>query len=511
MSEPQEPQPKFRNASLESEPNDESKTQLEAFTAEATLRYSIKDYEAAAELYSQATELQAQINGEMSSQNANLLYAYGRCLYHLALRNSDVLGSKVAGEKREERSKGAGSKKQSKKSKATAVVDGETRTAEEVVTKIVEEKDGVDEAKEEATTDRKPFFQFTGDENFDSDQDEDNINGEGENEAEEDEEDDFANAYEVLDLARILLLRRFDELQISEEALEGKGKGKATQDSQDLQQLKERLADTYDLQAEICLEGERFPTAVTDLKAALALKQELLPQSSSLIAEAHYKLSLALEFSSVTVQKDPNDETETATHAQVDEAMREDAANEMKAAISSCKLRIKEEEAQLSKSSPTKDGDTTPKVTKAAIEDVKEMVKEMEQRVSRNIFPSVAYQATDMKQLVELRQPPVSLNDPTGTGAIDGANPLSGILGSILGETPAAQEARLQEATNNATDLTNLVKRKKPAAGADDPPLDIDDGTAPPKPNGKRKVEFDEEVVEVGTGKKARLSDVDED
>ena len=83
--------------------------QLDDLRAQATLKYSVKDYDAAAELYSQATELQAELNGEMSAQNADLLYAYGRCLYHCAVKNSDVLGSKVAGEKQEEppgRSKG---------------------------------------------------------------------------------------------------------------------------------------------------------------------------------------------------------------------------------------------------------------------------------------------------------------------------------------------------------------------------------------------------------------------
>lgn len=114
---------------------------LDDLKAQATLKYSVKDYDAAAELYSQgtylwsllplptcyarckaflispkayiretpltyelstATELQAKINGEMSAQNADLLYAYGRCLYHYALKSSDVLGSKVAGEKQED-------------------------------------------------------------------------------------------------------------------------------------------------------------------------------------------------------------------------------------------------------------------------------------------------------------------------------------------------------------------------------------------------------------------------
>lgn len=73
---------------------------LDDLKAQATLKYAVKDYDAAVELYSQATELQATINGEMAAENADLLYAYGRCLYHVAVANSDVLGSRVAGETR---------------------------------------------------------------------------------------------------------------------------------------------------------------------------------------------------------------------------------------------------------------------------------------------------------------------------------------------------------------------------------------------------------------------------
>lgn len=89
--------------------------QLDDLKARATLKYSIKDYDAAAELYSEATELQAELNGEMSSLNADLLYKYGRCLFHVAVKNSDVLGLKVAGEKGEDGSKA--SKRQKKTGK----------------------------------------------------------------------------------------------------------------------------------------------------------------------------------------------------------------------------------------------------------------------------------------------------------------------------------------------------------------------------------------------------------
>lgn len=373
------------NGAIESTLNDpESKAQLDHFTAEATAKYAIKDYDVAAELYSQATELQARINGEMSPRNADLLYAYGRCLYHLALRNSDVLGPKVAGEVQAEESKASNSKKQSKSAGPGAgPAAGETSSNGHD-----EENNGKDE--DSSLAGKKPLFQFTGDENFD-DSDEDELasggaNGKEGGEAEEDPEDDFANAYEVLDLARILLLKRIEELRDQEEeAIKGKGKRKASKSSEAMQQLKERLADTHDLQAEISLEGERFPAAVTDLKAALDLKKELFPESSSLIAEAHYKLSLALEFSSVTRQKDPSEgeENEDNQVQQVDLTMREEAANEMEAAIQSCKLRIQVELARLNGRGESKDGDqhAGKKVTKVDIDDVKDMVEEMEQRV----------------------------------------------------------------------------------------------------------------------------------
>ena len=361
-------------ADVEVNLNNDTKVRLRDLTAQATLKYSIKDYNAAAELYSQATELQAEQNGEMSSQNANLLYSYGRCLYHVAVSNSDVLGSKVVGEKNEGKPKRPKATEPEKDANADEPSNDEEEVAEEAVARIVEDKNARADAGEGTGLESRPYFQFTGDENFDdSDEGED---GEGNDEDAEpaDEVDDFVNAYEVLDLARILLLRRLEELQSNQ------GEGKTAGEQESVMQLKERLADTHDLQAEISLEGERFPNAVVDLKAALALKQDIFPQESSLIAEAHYKLSLALEFSSVTQQKNENGEVETGEEAHVDSAMREDAAREMEKAIVSCNLRIQREEAALVTSS-TNGTTGKVKVTKESIDDVKEMVKDMEQRV----------------------------------------------------------------------------------------------------------------------------------
>jgi len=347
---------------------------LADLTAQAMLKYSIKDYDAAAELYSQATELQAEINGEMSSRNADLLYAYGRCLYHVAVNNSDVLGSKVAGEKQDE-SKEPSKKKPRKEQAGDALNGQQKRITEEVVAKLAEEKDGPIKSDNDLDKGNKPYFQFTGDENWDTSEEEGGEDPDEEGGADAEEEDDFVNAFEVLDLARLLLSRRLEEAENDS----GKGKG----ESQETRQLRERLADTYDLQAEISLEGERFPNAVADLKSALELKAALFPQESSILAEAHYKLALALEFSSVTQQKDAHREVEAGKEAQVDEEMREDAAKEMEAAIASCKLRIEKEETSLSDDVRTNGAAGKSKVTKGDIEDVKEMIKEMEQRVGQ--------------------------------------------------------------------------------------------------------------------------------
>lgn len=346
---------------------------LQELTAQATAKYAVKDYNAAAELYAYATELQADMNGEMSSANADLLYAYGRCLYHVAVKKSDILDlSKVASEGHDA-SKTMGGNDGLKRRRPEEVDDVEKKMVEEeVVTRIVEDQGESSQAKEGTDESSKPYFRFSGDENFDeSGDDQDGEEGEGNGEDAE-EEDDFSTAYEVLDMARVLLQKRLGEFE------EGSTrKGKETEKSSELRQLKERLADTYDLQAEISLEGERFPTAVDDLRSALDLKKALYPHENSLIAEAHYKLSLALEFTSVTQQKDENGEA--MGEGNVDEGMREAAAHELEEAISSCKMRIRKEEAKLLSEATGKESKT--KALETQIDDVKDMVKELSHRV----------------------------------------------------------------------------------------------------------------------------------
>ena len=347
-------------------------TQLEQLTAQATAKYAMKDYNTAAELYAFATELQADLYGEMASTNADLLYAYGRCLYHVAVRKSDVLGlSKAAGDDREA-SNGAKHKAGRAPKQALHSEGSQGKVAEDTVKPAAEDQRTLTKPDEQVDGSDKPYFQFTGDENF---EDSDDAESQGNEDDEEDavDEDDFSIAFEVLDMARLLLQKRKDEIEVS-----STGIGNADQGPGDTRQITERLADTYDLQAEISLEGEKFPAAVTDLKSALELKLAIYPYESSVIAEAHYKLSLALEFASVTQQKD--DQGETTDDPHIDEGMRAEAAHELEAAIGSCKLRIEKEASSLSSDPGINEAERKDKIMQ--IEDVKDMVKELSQRVS---------------------------------------------------------------------------------------------------------------------------------
>lgn len=122
----------------------------------------------------------------------------------------------------------------------------------------------------------------------------------------------------------------------------------------------------------------RFPGAVTDFRAGLVLKQELYPEDSEIIAEAHFKLSLALEFASITRTEEQGDEKAKEDETHIDQGMRDDAVKELEAALNSTKLKLQNKEVELASSFSPDDNE----VTIAQIADVREIVADMENRVS---------------------------------------------------------------------------------------------------------------------------------
>lgn len=340
---------------------------LVALTGRATVLYARKAYDEAAEVYAEACTLQEKLNGELAPENAELLYAYGRCLYHVAVSKSDVLGGKGVVEEFVPQP--------SKKRKATDV-DLDTQEGES----------STKSAPKKFKVERAAHFEITGDDNEWTESDDSDVaNAEAQDQIADEQEDDFGIAWEILDMARCILVKRLEDHKTVPHDGEGKGKAKA-EVSSEVRKEKEMLADTLDLQAEIALENERFLDAVGNSRESLALQQQLFPEDSNRIAEAHFKLSLALEFASVTQPRTQDDQSPKGDFLRlhndapgVDEAMRKDAAKEMQLSIVSTKLRLVREEESLAR---LPEGEAS-RNKKSQIEDVRGMLEEMEQRVSR--------------------------------------------------------------------------------------------------------------------------------
>lgn len=269
------------------------KVSLADLCAKAAMLYSqLKNYEEAAEVYARAAEMQAEINGEMDPENAEILFLYGRALFKVGQSKSDVLGGK-APETSEDATKAAKKEKKEPKEAAgsgiIAKAIGEGSAAAAPNDPLASASSGATKEEAAALEAKKPLFQFAGDEEWDASDDEEgddaeNVDDEEGEGGDEEEEDDLAVAFEVLDLSRVLFEKQLDQKKDSadtgaeaetEDSTKDKGKEAATEtadkaDGADeaaspiatgvpgaLRHVLERLADTHDLLAEISLENER--------------------------------------------------------------------------------------------------------------------------------------------------------------------------------------------------------------------------------------------------------------
>jgi HAT1-interacting factor 1 len=319
----------------------EKEQTLDELITSANLQYSLKNYESAAEVYSKAAECQAAERGDMAPDNAELLFLYGRCLYKVAVANSDVLGGQVAGEA--PKRGGQGSSRDAGDAKADAKAGPEGRA---------------------------PFIAVGGVDTDSEDEDTDD-------EAEQEQEDDFATAYEVLDLSRVLFEKKLELLETDDQP--------AAQLTPEVRHAMDRLADTHDLQAEISLENERFADAVSDAQSTLRLRVRIEAPDSELIAEAYYKLALAQEFTYFTAFREAKEAEQqpngSAAAAPVDTKLLYDAIENLVHAIETCELRVKNEQAAIASLSAQDAAARKLKIT-----DVKEIVVDMNTRV--RILPS---------------------------------------------------------------------------------------------------------------------------
>ena len=346
------------DAPVEEEDINSKKVTLADLSAKGDALYAAKKYEEASELFSEASNLQAEINGETAPENAEILFHYGRCLFKVGQSKSNVLGGK-APNVQEKPKKSVQSNGAAKKAAAPEASSEATAGKSEEVT---------------VTDAKKPLFSFTGDENFDE-SDEEEEEGDNEEQEEEEDEDDLSIAFEILDLARVCYLKKLDQLNAQDDTGDSKGKEILPQgDSSTIKHIKERLADTHDCLAEISLENEKYPQAIEDGRTSLNYKLELYPEESEVIAEAHFKLSLALEFASVTTTEGG----EGAKKEDMDQGLRDEAVTEMELAIKSFRLKLQNKEVELATMASPEEND----LARTAIAEMKEVIADMDQRVS---------------------------------------------------------------------------------------------------------------------------------
>ena len=337
---------------------------LDEFVAQADEHYMAKDYAAAADGYGFACGIQAELNGEMASENAELLFKYGRSLFRVGIESSDVLGTNVGGAA--EASEPKGTKIKAEPDTEDAAADNGALGGDAILRPIL----GRGAAR--------PVLQFEGDENWDEpkaeeDADEDAEVGGGD--AAEGGEDSFALAWEALEIARLLTRDQLTECLAHHEAPE----------ESELRRIRERLADTYDLLAEIELEHERFGDAVHDFRDSLSFKEVLYPHASGIVAEAHYKLSLAYEFASHESTDVTLRQTGLTPAMPRKSSMRDYAVNHMKSAISSALARVDEEERFLGMSPEEREARGKGTLKQEDVQEVKDIIFDMRQRVSRSI------------------------------------------------------------------------------------------------------------------------------
>lgn len=259
--------------------------------------YAAKEYEEAVNHYGEACQVYSSDNE--GKESPELLFLYGKAFFQVAVSKNGIFGGNP------DEAAALASNKEEKTEDAS---NGMFQFSEEVP--LAEEEDDDEEEENQKEIEAKQQEESANDDDKEEDKDE---------EEKEEEQSDFEIAWEILDLARSLYEQSLPETpldKIPEDAENSKDPIVVT---------KIKLSDIHDLLGEISLETENFKQASEDFQSLLKIREELFPFESNLISEAHYKLSLALEFNFA------------------DEESKKKAIEHLKKAIESIKLKQKDQ------------------------------------------------------------------------------------------------------------------------------------------------------------------------
>ncbi|CAO3567836.1 unnamed protein product [Mortierella alpina] len=349
-----------------------------------TKAFALQDYELAVEKFGLASEMLGQVYGETNPKCANTLFMYGKALLEHAIQQSSVLGGVT-----------------------------EKKSKDELEAVVAAAAGGSSTSASSSAAPNNPRFVFEGDEDEDEEEEGDEEGGAAE--GGEEDQDDFAVAWDVLDLARVLYHRMG-----TEEAL-----------------LK--LGDVHIALGDVSLESENFEQAVADFREAITVKEARLEPDDRQLAEAHYKLALALEYSPTESDK---------------------AQEHIHKATTVLKARIQKlNDLLASGKGKARATDATENETMMAKElvELHELVGEMDQKV-QDLIANMAKKPLEGQTQIEM------LNDMLNQKRAEAANDISSLIKPKINKSVASTSAT---ASPSAT-ATSAEASSSPATKADD-------------------------------------------
>ncbi|KAJ3098600.1 hypothetical protein HDU97_003909 [Phlyctochytrium planicorne] len=309
---------------LKPEEIEEMKQQAATHVAEGKRALALANFEGAVEEFGSASQLLATIYGPDAFECADVLYSYGVALFNNAVSKSSPLGENVSA------------------SDVVEAIKANVGASAAMAKPGVREDDGEETAEGE----------------------EGEGEGEGEEEGEEDAmAEDMQIAWESLDLARVIFLKMGEAKRL-------------------------KVADVLLALGDISLELGQWNSAIEDFTEAVKIKEKLLTNSDRELAEAHYKLALAYEFSkefssalnhtTVVIEVLERKLVNLKAHIESNEENTEEAKNEVEELTNELNAHAKAAEEELLKPSSSSSSSTqlTEKVVDPSeIKDISGLVK----------------------------------------------------------------------------------------------------------------------------------------
>ncbi|KAI8927907.1 hypothetical protein BC831DRAFT_450933 [Entophlyctis helioformis] len=219
------------------------------------------NYALATDKLSLASQLMSETHGPKSRECAPTLYLYGQALLANAVRKNQVLGGDSAEE--------AGAAGSSSAADATP-----SKTGHFVFEGDEDDDDEEDEAEDDNDDNQEADAQADAEDAAAEQRNEEDAAIALEDLQDDDEEaDDLEIAWETFDLVRVI----YNESGHAED--------------------KAKLGEVHLALGDVSLESGNFDQAVADFVTAVRIKEEHLAPDDRELAEAHYKLALALEYS----------------------------------------------------------------------------------------------------------------------------------------------------------------------------------------------------------------------